>query len=58
MVVIQWDAPSDNNSKILSYNIYLSSKNLKLNQYPPQSLKDTKSLEKTDELKLIGTLES
>ena len=31
-IVFEWDAPSDNNSPLLRYNIYLSSKRIKLHE--------------------------
>jgi hypothetical protein len=32
MVVVEWDPPSDNNSVIIRYNVYLSSRRIRLNE--------------------------
>jgi hypothetical protein len=32
LLVVEWDAPSDNNSPILRYNVYLSSKRIRINE--------------------------
>jgi len=32
MIVLEWDPPSDNNSPLIRYNVYISSKTLKINE--------------------------
>ena len=32
MVVVEWDPPSDNNSAIIRYNVYLSSRRIRVNE--------------------------
>jgi hypothetical protein len=36
MLVVEWDAPSDNNSPIIRYNVYLSSKKSRVNEIGDQ----------------------
>jgi hypothetical protein len=45
MFVVEWDAPADNNSPILRYNVYLSSKRMKINEIldHPSEAKSEKS---------------
>jgi hypothetical protein len=40
MFVIEWDAPSANNSPITQYKVYLSSKQVKINHIQEEDSKD------------------
>ena len=53
MAAISWDAPSDNNSPIQKYNVYLSSKRIHINEIRPEPQAHTKVEE---ELRKIGVI--
>lgn len=49
MLVVEWDAPSDNNSQIIRYNVYLSTKKVRVNEigdHPSGSDKEKHELRK------------
>jgi hypothetical protein len=49
MLVVEWDAPSDNNSEIIRYNVYLSTKKIRVNEigdHPSGSDKEKHELRK------------
>lgn len=56
MFVVEWDAPSSNNSPILHYNVYLSSKKVRINHISEDGNDQTESATKPD-LKKVGTIE-
>ena len=59
MFVVEWDAPSSNNSPILQYNVYLSSKKIRINHILKDGNDQTATESaKAPELKQVGTIEA
>ncbi len=58
MFVIEWDAPSANNSPITQYKVYLSSKQVKINHIQEEDSKDqTPEQQAKHDLKQVATIE-
>lgn len=56
MVVVEWDPPSDNNSAIIRYNVYLSSRRIRVNEISDQPTTTTTSGKEKFELRKVAVI--
>lgn len=56
MVVVEWDPPSDNNSAIIRYNVYLSSRRIRVNEIGDQPTTTTTTGKEKFELRKVAVI--